>query len=318
MNEFKKGDNVECLVMGKGIVSKVTDSNVFVDFNNNIVVYGLNGEFINTKGEMLNKTLFKDSVLIVTNNVIFDINRTPIKNKDIVLYGKKDSVEFNAMMYNSENNELIGNNRSIDLNRINKDVVLFRLPEQENSFFDSIRDKASNINNSEHIENDVICDNNIGIETESSEDINNESDTSEIIIKTADNVNEEKDNILEDNLNKSLEIFMDNAEIVSISDTSIINKINNNTIVFNEKPITGNVTFMVKESSNIETYITLSGVGENVVKRSIAKQNPKDYIEIFDAWVKKIKGSTEDESITLGHDKIGLKIEDDKIRIYLK
>jgi len=318
MNEFKKGDNVECLVMGKGIVSKVTDSNIFVDFNNNTVIYGLNGEFINTEGEMLNKTLFKDSVLVVTNNVIFDINRTPIKDKDIVLYGKKDSVEFNAMMYNSENNELIGNNRSVDLNRINKDVILFRLPDQENSFFDSIRDKASNVSNPEHIENDVIYDDNIGIETESSENIDNESDTNETITKTADTINEKKENISEDNLNKSLEIFMENAEIVSISDTSIINKINNNTVVFNEKPITGNVTFMVKESSNIETYITISGVGENVVKRSIAKQNPKDYIEIFDAWIKKIKGSTEDESITLGHDNIGLKIEDNRIRVYLK
>jgi len=307
---FKEKDIVNCLVMGEGVVEKIEDDFIVVDFKNNKAKYTKDGRFI-VNGTPLNKTLFKSKVILVSGNLVFDINREPINDKDLVLISKNNEFVFEAKFYNSKHNCFYNKDGCIDkndsLNNISSNNVMCivkNVPDYILDLKNKLKEDVVDINIDKH--NKEVED----VKVSDTGDYFNDNEIKKEAEESEYKLNDKKEEY-------STPIYLKGGEVHDVSDKSIV-KITDDYVQFKNIEVTGVATFKIS-NYNVDTFVSISGRGDSIYKNSISKTNPKDYIRIFDSYIvmKNKNGETEYNDIPNENISIYFDENDNKIVIEL-
>jgi len=272
---FTKGQEVKCEFLGIGKVLSVDENFIMVDFDGKIALYDVDGRIIINGTPSPKSTLKPNSVTDKLGKALDDGNlvilRFPYERYIIATY---------------KNGKFITNNEELSLN-----------PSAYSIKIDLSYEQIEALKNLSIVAMKVVNNDKNQKDEQNEENQDNNSDSNYELQKTAsekqkdETYNEEEIKEIE-----SVEIYFDpsfNAQIDNITDEKIIEKISDNRVKFKyregKKERIGRVSFKFVKMG-IETFVEIAGYSDKVAKYSHTDTNPKNYLEVFDAFAKYKEG----------------------------
>jgi len=267
---FVKGQEVKCDFLGTGKVLSVDENFIMVDFNGKVALYDTDGRIIVNGTAAPKATLKPNSAVDKLGKLLNDddlvILRFPYERYVIASY---------------KNGKFVTDNEELSLDPSVYSIKIDLTNEQKEAMENQeiVAMKAVGVDGGQKDEHNV-----------KTQKDNNESNDG--LQKTASKEQKNETCEKDDEEIESVEIYFDpsfGAQIENITDEKTIEKISDNRVKFKyregKKPKIDRVSFKFIKMG-IETFVEIAGYNDKVARYSHTDTNPKNYLEVFDAFAK--------------------------------